>query len=118
MVRVYGKEPFGLWPREPRVLVPPLIGGNGPSVAGCRPNHLRRHLDERPVTLLALPQRLLAALSLLDVDTGSEPLDDVSKSVTQGDLVMEHPAEFAVSPPHAGFVQEGLPAGQCRAPRV
>src|SRR4030095_725979 len=75
-----------------------------------------RMIHQGAEALLARPQPPLGALSILDVDTGSVPLDYARVFVTQRDLGMEHPAKFSVGAPHAGFVQEGLAAGQRGAP--
>src|SRR6516165_9735269 len=58
---------------------------------------------------LAPPELFLGSLSLLDIDAGSIPFNDVSPLVAQGHLVVKHPPIFPVSPSHAGFMFERLP---------
>ncbi len=55
-------------------------------------------------------------LAVLDVNTRSIPLDNLSVFVTYGDFVVQHPAIFAVGTADTSFVKEGFSAGQGRAP--
>jgi hypothetical protein len=54
------------------------------------------------------PEPFFGALAVLDIDTRSVPLDNLSTLVTQGDFVVQHPAILAISPPHACFMQKRL----------
>jgi len=65
---------------------------------------------------LAPPHLFFGPLSVLEIDTGSVPLNDASPLVAEGHLVVKHPALFPISPPHARFMFERLPRRQRRAP--
>ncbi|HYZ83390.1 MAG TPA: hypothetical protein VE621_03270 [Bryobacteraceae bacterium] len=53
-------------------------------------------------------ESFFGALAVLDVDTRAVPLDNLSVLVTLGGFVVQHPAIFTISPPHARLVQKRL----------
>jgi hypothetical protein len=65
---------------------------------------------------LAPPHGTFGLLSLLDVDTGPIPLDDVARQVAYRHLAMEKPMVFSISPPYARFSFEGFSSRQGRTP--
>src|SRR5262249_6353702 len=65
---------------------------------------------------LALVQRLLGTLAILDVDSDRIPSDNVAFLVSQRNAVGRMPPMLAVSAPYARFGTERLPRRQRSAP--
>ena len=59
------------------------------------------HLDDLPITLLALPQAALGPPGVVDIDAGAEPADDPAVGVPHRRGVAAVPAILAVVPPDA-----------------
>src|ERR1700751_2844870 len=51
------------------------------------------------------------ALSLVDIDTRSMPLDNSSMFVAHREFVVQHPAIFPISPSHSRYCLKGLSRG-------
>src|ERR1700733_9993348 len=67
--------------------------------------------------LLGAPAKLFfGSLAILNIDTRSIPLNNLAAPVAHCYFVVQHPAIFAVFAQNASFMQEGLAAGQRRAP--
>src|SRR6266403_2015181 len=58
---------------------------------------------------LASPKRLLRALAIFDVDSGSIPSDELSGFIAKRYIANKPPAICSVCPPNPRFTLHGLP---------
>src|SRR5271156_3959861 len=57
------------------------------------------------------PQGVFDSLSVLDIDTRSEPFDDLPVLVAQTNLVVQHPAVLSIRTTNSSFIQERFSTG-------
>src|SRR5882762_10077346 len=74
------------------------------------------HAADARQIFLGFAQRLRSTLALLDVDSGSVPLNDVAEVIAQGHGAGQPPAIIAVRPAEAHFTLAGLASGEGAAP--
>src|SRR6267378_6817793 len=74
------------------------------------------HAADARQIFLGFAQRLRSTLALLDVDSGSVPLNDVAEVIAQGHGAGQPPAIIAVRPAQAHFTLAGLASGEGAAP--
>ncbi len=73
-------------------------------------------VHERREAFLALPQRLLSLLAVLDIGTRSVPLDNISLLIAQRHGTDQKPAIFPVSAAQTHFILGRFPGCHVRSP--
>src|SRR5690349_9682095 len=94
---------------QAREFPPPLQEFSVP-IRGCGPNECRAFLDEGPITLLALAQRVHGAPAQVDVGDRTDPLPDLAARGRQGNAPTDDPAIASgdVAQPILGFMMTSL----------
>src|SRR5271166_2607656 len=94
-----------------------MLRNTGETVVGTGfPKPIRGYFGVVAKPLLALAQRLLGLLPVLDIDARSIPFDDVSDLVAQRYVIDQPPAICSICPPGSGFKLERYPGRQGGAP--